>query len=528
MRMPTTGQEHFARAPQVGIPRSVFSWISGHKTTFDAGYLIPILVEEILPGDSFAVRGSGFARLNTPLVPLMDNLYLETFFFFVPNRLVWTNWERFCGAQDDPTDSTSYLIPRCVVSDAEVTPMSVFDYMGIPPTPGGIGINALPLRGMNLIWNTWFRDQNLQDSVTVPLGDSDDSPATYEVLRRCKRPDYFTSCLPWAQKATNPVQLPLGTEAPVRGIGKDNQVFPDINASVFEIDGAVVYPDASRIDVVDEDGQVYVRGSAAAGGLPQVYADLTDATAATINQLRQAFAIQRMLERDARGGTRYIEIVRAHFGVTSDDARMQRPEYLGGGMTPVLISPVAQTSSTDATTPQANLAAIGTVSWRGHGFARSFLEHGFVLGFAMVRADLSYQQGLHRMWQKRSKYDIYWPEQANLGEQAVLNREIMATGTLVTDETVFGYQERGAEYRYHPSLITGLMRSGVAGSIDIWHVAQEFSAVPELGPDFIAEDPPIDRVVATPDEPHFKLDLAFQVRAARPMPVYGIPGLTRL
>jgi len=519
----------FAMIPRADIPRSKFDSQKSYKTTFDSGYLIPVYVDEVLPGDTINLQMTAFARLATPLFPIMDNMHLDSFFFFVPNRLVWENWQKFMGERyPDPDSSIDYTVPEMTSPAGGYAVNSLQDYMGLPTAGQITGSNTVThcafwTRAYNLIWNEWFRDQNLQDSAVVDIDDGPDSPADYVLRRRGKRHDYFTSSLPWPQKG-QAVTLPLGSQAPIYA----DAPFDDTNTQDNIL---AIYKTGTTTKHRMEVAPGVLRGSSTTSvNYSELYADLSQATAATINQLRQSFQIQKLLERDARGGTRYTEIIRSHFGVVSPDARLQRPEYLGGGSTPVSINPVAQTSATgltEDTSPQGNLAAFGTALAYNHGFTYNATEHGVLIGLVSVRADLTYQQGLPRMWSRSTRYDFYFPAFATLGEQAVLNKEIYCTGT-ATDDDVFGYQERWAEYRYKPSQITGYFRSTAAGTLDAWHLAQDFGTLPVLNDEFIEDTPPVERVVAIGAEANgkqFLFDAFFNVRQARPMPLYSVPGL---
>ena len=517
----------FTMIPKADIPRSSFDCQSTHKTTFDAGYLVPVYVDEMLPGDTFRLNMTAFARLATPLYPIMDNMHLDSFFFFVPNRLIWNNWQKFMGQQANPNSSISYVVPQQVSPAGGYAIGSLQDYMGLPTVGQVTGSNTVSHcafwpRAYNLIYNEWFRDENLQNSVHVDLNDGPDSSTDYVLLRRGKRKDYFTSALPWPQKGTS-VTLPLGTTAPI--LSNSDQIY--LRSSVA--------PTVDRgLEATGGNGNLQIQnapnGNVFFGSQTGLYADLSAATAATINQLRQSFQIQKLLERDARGGTRYTEIIRSHFGVISPDARLQRPEYIGGGSTNININPIAQTSGTNAsgtTTPMGTLAAMGTALAHNHGFTYSATEHGVILGLVSVRADLTYQQGLARMWSRSTRYDFYFPAFATLGEQAVLNKEIYVTGTS-GDNDVFGYQERWAEYRYYPSRISSLFRSTASGTIDAWHLAQKFTTTPTLNTTFIQDTPPVSRVVAVgaaANGQQFIFDSFFDCKKARPMPMYSVPGL---
>lgn len=525
-------QHLFSKVPATDIPRSVFDRSHNVKTTFDSGYLVPFYVDEVLPGDSFKADCSVFARLATPIVPIMDNMYLETFFFFVPTRLLWDHWQAMNGEQENPEDSTDYLVPT--VSGTNVATTTLWDYFGLPTNVAkALTVSALPFRAYNLIYNEWFRDENLIDSVPFSKGDGPDQLTNYKLLRRGKRHDYFTSALPWPQKGPG-VEISLGGNAPVTGL-----TISGSGAPLFNL-GPSQTPQALNASNNSSQGRITEMGWYDGGNAPEGYkdlvwsnpnlgisggtVDLSSASPISINDLRQAFQLQRLYERDARGGTRYTEILRAHFGVVSPDARLQRPEYLGGSSSRININPVVQNSQTTDVTPQGNLAAFGVAGDVFHGFTKSFVEHGYIIGLMNVRADLTYQQGLNRMWSRRGRFDFYWPALAHLGEQAVLNKEIYAQGTEQDDE-VFGYQERYAEYRYFPNQITGKFRSSDPQSLDVWHLAQDFASLPVLNEEFISDNPPVERVVAVQNEPQFLVDTWMSLKCARPMPVYAVPGL---
>lgn len=564
----------FSDAPAMYMKRTKFDRSHVYKTTFDSGKLIPVFVDEVLPGDTTRMSVNYFARLATPIKPIMDNIYLDWFFFFVPNRLVWEHWQNFCFEQEDPDDSTDYVIPTISAANNSENAYigSLWDYFGLPVNTSGIlsGISALPFRGVYLIWNEWFRDENLQKSVKIQKGD------TNEVLNsarsseqpswvftsgtnvvpglacppRGKRHDYFTSAFPWTQKGPG-VSIGLaGTASIVDPSPGSGYLLHSTNnelASVSAYGGDASSSGGRRVshgsgsievDRYDSDYST-VGGFAGNSGATSImsaqaasnylgndsYVDLDTSSMFTINSLRTAFQMQKFYERLARGGSRYTEVLRSFFGVVSPDARLQRPEFLGSFTKMVNVNPIAQTSATDDISPQGNLSAYGVTAAKFHGFTKSFVEHGYIFGFVCARADLTYQQGINKMWLRSTVYDFYWPTFAHLGEQAIELREIYAQGS-EADTTVFGYQERYAEYRYKPSQITGKFRSSVTnGTLDKWHLSQFFKNAPTLNEEFITENPPIERIIAVPSEPEFLLDIGFRYITVRPMPMFGTPGL---
>jgi len=529
MKKGRSNQAFFAQTPAVQMPRSSFNRTYNGKTTFDAGNLIPIMVDKVVPGDTYNVRLHALARLATAQKPVMDDIFLNTFFFFVPNRLVWDKWEQFMGERKpDPDSSIDYLIPQTSAPDGVGYAVhSIFDYMGLPVGIENLSHSVLPMRGYNLIFNEFFRDENLQDS--LPVNKDQDGPdlyTDYVIKRRNKARDYFTSSLPWPQKADS-VLIPGSDYLPVHGLAMSVGASDYVGTATGTRDssGTNAIPTGSDWDTVVAD-QLLVQGDNAqtGGRAPRIHVDLTENTDGTINALRMAEQLQVFYERDARGGTRFIELLKSQYGVTSPDFRLQRPEYLGGGSSRVNVSPISQTAATGATgTPQGNLAAMGVCTVKGHGFTHSFVEHGYIIGLISCQANISYQNGIERTWLTRTREEEYFPAFANLGEQATLKGEIYATGT-ETDDDVWGYNERYSEYRYKPSLITGLMRSDVSGSLDVWHLAQDFDSAPGLNSDFIEDNPPIDRVIAVPTEPHFIIDYVVGMTTARVMPTHPLPG----
>lgn len=532
----------FSQLPNVSMPRCSIRRPSTYKTTLNAGLLYPVFLDEVLPGDTFKLDASIICRLTTPLVPFMDNLTLDFQFFFVPNRLVWKNWQEFCGEQDKPGVFKNYTLPFIHFNNG-VEVGSIYDYFGLPTKKQfrDHDVQALPLRAYQLIWDEWYRDENIQDRVfNYDIGDGPDKQTDYKLLPRGKRKDYFTSALPWPQKGAA-VSLSLTGNVPVVGngqalklaqggyLGYDNGAYlcGALPGSTNPLD---VSAGAPGTKITSHKSQLEGVATSDSG----LIADMSNVTSVSITALRQAVALQRLLELDARGGTRYTEILRAHFGVTSPDARLQRPELLGSFSVPLYLHTVPQSSGTGTTseTPQGNLSAFGLANSSNRAFQKSFVEHGLILGLVSIRSDLTYQQGLPRMWSRSSRYDFYWPALSSLGEQSILNKELYCQGATVkdsdgnyVDDKVFGYQERWSEYKYGYSKITGQLRSTFDKSLDYWHLAQKFDELPTLSDAFIRENPPLERVLAVTDAPQFIFDAFYDLNCVRPMPLYCVPGL---
>lgn len=542
--MNRNSEYNFAQNPQVGVSRSRFQRNSDNKTTFNTGDLIPVYLDEVLPGDTHQVDVACVMRMATPIFPVMDNAFCDFYFFFVPNRLLWEHWKEFMGENKETawTPKTEYSVPQVTAPAGGWAEGTLADYLGLPTKVEGISVSALPGRAYGLIYNEWFRNQNITQPTLVEVTDAtttgkNDGSATNDSaitlakpLKAAKVFDYYTGALPEPQKG-EPITIPLTGNAPVLPYKSDFKTLEqdDIYFRVYNAPGGTSTYTQGGFTTIDGKKVYVVNGpnDKNINNITQQYlmADLSQVTAATINQLRQAFQIQKLLEKDARGGTRYREVLREHFGVVSPDSRMQIPEYLGGYRLPINVSQVIQTSSTDSTSPLGNTAALSVTTMNKPMFTKSFTEHGFIMGLAVVRTDQTYQQGIERMWSRKGRYDYYWPVLANIGEQAILNKEIYAQGN-TADEEAFGYQEAWADYRYKPSKVTGLFRSNAKQSLDAWHYAQDYDALPTLSSRWMEQnDTEMKRTLAVQSQPDFIADFYFMNKTTRCMPVYSIPGL---
>ena len=535
--MSRNAESHFAQLPHANISRSTFDRSHSLKTSFNVGDVVPFYIDEVLPGDTFSVRTSKVVRMPSLVTPIMDNIYLDTYYFFVPNRLTWEHWRELNGENTKSAwlPDTEYNVPQITSPEGGWNIGTLADYFGIPTGVANLSVNALPFRAYSLIMNEWFRDENLTDPLVIPTDDATvvgvntgnyitDTAKGGLPFKAAKYHDYFTSCLPSPQKGPD-VTIPVLSDTPV--VARSTAVPSDLLTHSLHFTS----PGSPGNNLIV--GSTFARGaegpiSPGNSSLPDnLWAVNSSATVATINQLRMAFQIQKLYEKDARGGTRYIEILKAHFGVTSPDARLQRPEYLGGNRIPLNISQIVQNSQTTDSSPQGNPVGLSLTSDTHHDFRKSFVEHGFVLGLMVARYHHTYQQGLERFWSRKDRFDYYWPVFANIGEQAVKNKEIYAQGTEEDDE-VFGYQEAWADYRYKPSRVTGEMRSASPQTLDSWHLADDYEKLPSFSDEWIREDKAVvDRVIAVTSAITHQLfaDLYIECRSVRPMPVYSIPGL---
>jgi hypothetical protein len=543
--MNRNSEYNFAQNPQVGVSRSRFQRNSDNKTTFNTGDLIPVYLDEVLPGDTHQVDVACVMRMATPIFPVMDNAFCDFYFFFVPNRLLWEHWKEFMGENKETawTPKTEYSVPQVTAPTGGWEEGTLADYLGLPTKVEGISVSALPGRAYGLIYNEWFRNQNVTQPTLVEVTDAtttgkndgsttNDSAITLaKPLKAAKVFDYYTGALPEPQKG-EPITIPMGGNANILMYSDKELTKPiwyngGLQAPGWSQTYGYVPQDNIRSPIIGSNARLSNAENEAGSSITTGYlgADLSNITAATINQLRQAFQIQKLLEKDARGGTRYREVLREHFGVISPDSRMQIPEYLGGYRLPINVSQVIQTSSTDSTSPLGNTAALSVTTMNKPMFTKSFTEHGFIMGLAVVRTDQTYQQGIERMWSRKGRYDYYWPVLANIGEQAILNKEIYAQGN-TADEEAFGYQEAWADYRYKPSKVTGLFRSNAAQSLDAWHYAQDYDALPTLSTAWMEQnDTEMKRTLAVQSQPDFIADFYFMNKTTRCMPVYSIPGL---
>lgn len=526
---------HFSKNPtSIDIPRSKFKIPYDHKTTMNAGELVPIYVSEVLPGDTAKIDLASLIRMSTPIYPVMDNAYLDTYFFYVPNRLIWQHWKEFMGENTTSywTPDVEYSMPQTTAPSTGWKKGTLADYFGLPINIPNISVSSLPFRAYALIYNEWFRSQNLVEPLDINLGDSttqgsNGEDRTVDVQKGGypakvgRLADYFSSALPSPQKGPD-VYVPLGSSAPIvtntPTIGTLENQFLGTKVN-FVNDTSTSSPNNS-IYAKSENGTNIKDGNTFS-----LITDLSQAAGATVNQLRQAFAIQRMYEKDARGGTRYTELIRSHFAVISPDARQQRPEYIGGKRVPINITQILQTSATDNTSPQGNAAAYSLTVDSDGMFTKSFTEHGYILGLACIRTDRTYQQGIEKMWSRKSREDFYFPALANIGEMSIKNKELYAQGN-AEDEEVFGYQEAWAEYRYKPSKITGELRSTYETPLDSWHYGDKYTSLPILSKAWFEEGKErVARTLAIETQDQFIADFYFNTVWTRPMPIYSIPGL---
>lgn len=554
-------ESHFALNPtNIDIRRSTFDRSHSLKTSFNVGDIVPFFLDEVLPGDTFNVDTSKVVRLQTLLTPVMDNIYLDTYFFFVPNRLTWSHWKQFNGENTESAwiPQTEYEIPQITApADSGWSVGTIADYLGVPTGVPSLSVSALPFRAYALVMNEWFRDENLSDPLVVPVDDATVAGVNTGTFvtdvakgglpyKAAKYHDYFTSCLPSPQKGPD-VLIPSATSGEFPVVTRATAIPDDVLSSVSlsgrltrggQQNSSGLIPSGSLSDSTNAG---FATNAYLSSGDPSfvptnLYAVSSGGLGASINQLRMAFQIQKLYEKDARGGSRYIEILKSHFGVTSPDARLQRPEYLGGNRVPININQVVQQSATSAgETAQGTVTGMSVTTDSHSDFTKSFTEHGFVIGVMVARYDHTYQQGLERFWSRKDRFDYYWPVFANIGEQAVKNKEIYAQGPAkvdsagaVIDDQVFGYQEAWADYRYKPSRVTGEMRSQYAQSLDVWHLADDYSALPMLSDSWIREDKTnVDRVLAVTSAVSNQLfaDIYIKNRTTRPMPMYSIPGL---
>lgn len=555
--MKRNNEAHFNQVPQLNISRSRFKRDQDIKLTFDAGLLIPFYVDEVLPGDTFSVDNSAIIRMTTPIFPVMDNCYLDYYYFYCPNRILWDHWKEFMGeVTDNPwVQKTEYTVPKLLISKTGDKDLpdegSILDYMGIPPkfkkdNNFKYPINALPIRAYVKIWNEWFRDQNVDNPAVYYSDDADHDYADAheqdnleKVLQEAihgGRPlpvnrfhDYFSSCLPSPQRSAEAALIPLSGNAPVYGF-KDKTLttkIPVTTAGIYQTESTSTTSAPSRISPDNTTSQLNILfRTDDSTQTAWMGTDLSTVQAATINQLRQAFQVQKFWEESARGGSRYRELIRSFFGTIISDKTVQIPEYLGGDRVMINVNQVVQTSATDTTSPQGNVAAVSVTPYSKSAFTKSFEEHGWVIGVCCVRHDHTYQQGIERMWQRTNKFDYYFPVFANLGEQAVYKAELYASGT-ETDKEAFGYQEAWADYRMKPNRICGAFRSNWnSGSLDSWHYADKYDSQPSLSQDWMMEGKAeIQRTLAVQDEPQFIMDILVKNTTTRPMPTYSVPGL---